>query len=206
MVFPDRQSFPERPQERSDFDNGFGRLQGPALLDAIEPDDRLRLTGLQVSAAFAGPAPPEPAGPQSEGRPEVVPLRVEGPIYSKPNDSVCATEVEHRPITSLSTNIACSAGALPADCAQAKFDVIAEASDPGAPLRTWAHVAYPWEASYLCHRPLYFEEVNLERYGYMCCDHRSKAIPAAIVQPVLSGAHFFATVPILPYKMVVEPP
>ena len=27
-----------------------------------------------------------------------------------------------------------------------------------------------------------------------------------VFQPVLSGAHFFATVPALPYKMAVDPP
>jgi hypothetical protein len=43
-----------------------------------------------------------------------------------------------------------------------------------------------------CYQPLYFEELNLERYG-------TSRLPVA--QPVLSGAHFFATVPAMPYLM-----
>ena len=63
--------------------------------------------------------------------------------------------------------------------------------------RDWMAHGYQWEASSLCHRPLYFEEVNLERYGYSCC---------RVLQPVISGAHFFSIVPILPYKMTIQPP
>jgi hypothetical protein len=39
--------------------------------------------------------------------------------------------------------------------------------------------------------------VNLERYGYTV---------SPILQPAISGAHFFLTIPTLPYKMVVQPP
>ena len=54
-----------------------------------------------------------------------------------------------------------------------------------------------WKASGLCHKPLYFEEVNLERYG-------QTAGPFA--QPVLSTAHFFVNIAVLPYKMGIHPP
>lgn len=47
-----------------------------------------------------------------------------------------------------------------------------------------------------CYRPLYFQEKNLERYG------RSWGP----VQPVVSGARFFATIPALPYLMTVYNP
>ncbi len=46
------------------------------------------------------------------------------------------------------------------------------------------------------YQPLYFEEVNLERYGRAC----------GPLQPVLSGARFFATIPSLPYAMAVHHP
>ena len=62
----------------------------------------------------------------------------------------------------------------------------------------WSRTCYCWDATAMFHRPLYFEEINLERYGYTTkCPY--------IVQPVVSGARFFATVPILPYRMVAEP-
>jgi len=63
--------------------------------------------------------------------------------------------------------------------------------------RVWAMTTYTWKASGLCHKPLYFEQVSLERYGHSF---------APLLEPVVSGAHFFATVPLLPYKMGINPP
>jgi hypothetical protein len=54
---------------------------------------------------------------------------------------------------------------------------------------------YHWKASGLFSNPLYFEDVSLERYGRVSC-----------VQNALSGAKFFGTVAILPYKMGVDCP
>ncbi|MFO0940129.1 MAG: hypothetical protein U0930_05120 [Pirellulales bacterium] len=53
-----------------------------------------------------------------------------------------------------------------------------------------------WKASGACHNPLYFEQVQLERYGHDA---------GPIAQPLLSSAHFFLTIPILPYKMGINP-
>ena len=58
-------------------------------------------------------------------------------------------------------------------------------------------MTYTWTASGLCHKPLYFEDVQLERYGHMA---------GPWLQPFASGAHFFLTIPMLPYKMGLEPP
>ena len=49
----------------------------------------------------------------------------------------------------------------------------------------------------MCHKPLYFEDVQLERYGHMA---------GPWVQPFASAANFFCTFPILPYKMGLELP
>ncbi len=46
-------------------------------------------------------------------------------------------------------------------------------------------------------RPLYFEQANLERYGH----HVALCERDNLSQSALSAAHFFATVPALPYKM-----
>lgn len=51
-------------------------------------------------------------------------------------------------------------------------------------------------ASQFCHGPLYFEEFSLERYG------RS----FGPVQPVVSAAHFFVTLPALPYLTTARRP
>ena len=54
-----------------------------------------------------------------------------------------------------------------------------------------------WKASNLCHKPLYFEEVNLERYGHTA---------GPVLQPLVSSAHFFGNIIVLPYKMGVHGP
>ena len=61
----------------------------------------------------------------------------------------------------------------------------------------WAETNYQWVCTALCHRPLYFEQVNVERYGYTV---------SPLLQPAISGAHFFLTIPTLPYKLVAQPP
>jgi len=63
--------------------------------------------------------------------------------------------------------------------------------------RQWGRMAFAWKASGLCHKPLYFEDVHLERYGHSWGPY---------LQPLISGGHFFLTVPILPYKMGLYPP
>jgi len=208
MVFPAGQSYMENLQQGSEPAYGLGYFEEHDAWAAVESDGCIRLARHLTSMMSDAPAPmpPQPVKPGAASQLDVDLPTGDSPFLAETDHSACATEVERRPIGSLGTDILCSEGAMPPDCAQGKFQQMTEAWDNPAPLRNWAHVAYPWEASYLCHRPLYFEEINLERLGYMYCDHRCKGIPAAIVQPVLSGAHFFATVPILPYKMVVEPP
>jgi hypothetical protein len=65
------------------------------------------------------------------------------------------------------------------------------------PGRAWEQTTYLWKASALCHKPLYFEDEQLERYGHSF---------APCAQPFISGAHFFGTLPVLPYCMGVSPP
>ncbi len=63
--------------------------------------------------------------------------------------------------------------------------------------RCWEQVTYMWKASAMCHKPLYFEDEQLERYGHSF---------TPCLQPFVSGAHFFTRLPVLPYCMGVEPP
>ncbi|MEX0791986.1 MAG: hypothetical protein WD045_02545 [Pirellulaceae bacterium] len=62
--------------------------------------------------------------------------------------------------------------------------------------RDWYPSMALWESPAMFHRPLYFEEVNLERYG-----HRH-----AFLQPGLSAAHFVGNAIALPYKIGVNHP
>jgi hypothetical protein len=63
--------------------------------------------------------------------------------------------------------------------------------------RHFAPLTMTWKASALCHKPLYFEEVQLERYGHTT---------GPLVQPALSGAHFFLNIAALPYRAGINPP
>lgn len=57
--------------------------------------------------------------------------------------------------------------------------------------------SYTWMTPGTFHHPLYFEQVNLERYG-------TGVHP--VLQPAVSAAHFFTTIPILPYKIGSQRP
>ncbi len=61
----------------------------------------------------------------------------------------------------------------------------------------WALSAYLWHAPNTFSNPLYFEDVMLERHG-------QERFPC--LQPMISGARFFATVPMLPYLATVQHP
>ncbi len=101
---------------------------------------------------------------------------------------------EERPITSLSAAIQPKAtNRVPPDFARAHFGSSLVNGDS----RPWHDTLYFWEPPSVCHRPLYFEEANLERYGY-------GAHP--ILQPAVSGARFLATTAALPYLMTAQSP
>lgn len=63
--------------------------------------------------------------------------------------------------------------------------------------RQWNLTTYTWKASALCHKPLYFEQVALERYGHS---------PGPVCEYLYSFAHFFGSVALLPYNMGVKTP
>ncbi len=62
---------------------------------------------------------------------------------------------------------------------------------------SWSPDLTTWASPVFHHRPLYFEQPNLERYGNGCNRY---------LQPALSSAHFFTSVPLMPYKMLRDPP
>jgi hypothetical protein len=63
--------------------------------------------------------------------------------------------------------------------------------------RQWHHLTYAWHASSVCHKPLYFEDVQLERYGH---EH------GHFLQPAVSALHFFGNLAILPWNMGLKTP
>lgn len=111
-------------------------------------------------------------------------------IFSQPQ-----TSAQLLPLSETKLSSSVPPGRLPANAEIPAQSSIVES--PNGFARNWAQSTYTWESPGLFHRPLYFEDVNAERYGNSVC-------PA--LQPIASGARFFATVPILPYKMSLERP
>ena len=69
--------------------------------------------------------------------------------------------------------------------------------DTRLPQRHWTPQSFTWTASSLCHKPLYFENQQLERYGHT---------HGPVLQPIHSAAHFFVSLATLPYKSAIHPP
>jgi hypothetical protein len=69
----------------------------------------------------------------------------------------------------------------------------------GQPVRDsglWGWRIKAWDSPDLGWHPLYFEEPNVERYGYHC----------GIFQPAVSGTRFITNAVWMPYKICSEPP
>jgi len=103
-------------------------------------------------------------------------------------DDCAAAKEDFKGVSQLSADITASDGSFPPEC-----ELGAKIYEP----RAWSPTSYAWTASGLCHKPVYFEDVHLERYGHSWGPY---------LQPVISGGRFFLTVPILPYKMGLKPP
>ena len=100
----------------------------------------------------------------------------------------CPTPKDLKPLDQISTNIAAEPGPFPAECGLGDETFVP---------RNFACTTYAWKASSLCHKPLYFEDWDLERYGHTV---------SPLAQPFISAAQFYLVLPILPYKMGLEPP
>ena len=62
--------------------------------------------------------------------------------------------------------------------------------------RAWESLNFHWQASAVAHKPIYFEDAQLERHGHTL---------GPWLQPIRSGAHFFTNIAILPYQMGIHP-
>ncbi len=129
----------------------------------------------------------------------VVPQRTDDQASSPPKNLPASNPrdcYQAPPLSALSLSTALPAGKLPtnaaAECA-AHHPPVSDARLAGA----WTTTEHHWSATCSRHRPLYFEEINAERYGYTV---------SYALQPVISAARFFATIPALPYKMAVKHP
>lgn len=116
----------------------------------------------------------------------------------RPTADPCAGGAE-KSMAELGINIVLPSGLLPKDHAALCWEERNAMGGPYGDLRCWPMLSYFWDAPCICYRPLYFEETNLERYGYGCCC-------PCLIQPAVSAAHFFGTIPCLPYCMAEHCP
>lgn len=67
----------------------------------------------------------------------------------------------------------------------------------GAPAQRFGPSAFAWAAPAVYHRPLLFEQPNLERYGH----HHAIGKHDVLTPSLVSAAHFFGASPAIPYWM-----
>jgi hypothetical protein len=162
---------------------------------------RTRLAARQTNFQIPpeGTAPITPAQPAQPALPlpnQSAPPQAAPPQPASAPQDPCAG-MKQTPLGELGIDIGPTEGLLPTNHAEVCWRPVNEAAGPLAGARLWSPSQYFWDATCLCYRPLYFEEVNLERYGYGC---------HPCLQAGASAAHFFGTVAALPYCMAVDCP
>ena len=86
--------------------------------------------------------------------------------------------------------------ALPPDAARDYFARQLPIIPPGIPYSPWMQDSSYGPALNFCYRPLFFEEVNLERYGHSW----------GVLQPAVSVAKFYGNAALVPYRVVAQHP
>jgi hypothetical protein len=156
----------------------------PGVRPVLQPDSEQR----RISPFEPNPPQTSPLDPDVPRRPGRMPTLEEQYSMIAPRDlPPCPSPSDLKRVTLIDLNLAAPAGDFPRFC---PLDDVA--FEP----RHWSPLTYTWKATALCHKPLYFEERMLERYGHT----------AGHFQPLISGALFFGTLPILPYRMGMHSP
>ncbi len=99
-----------------------------------------------------------------------------------------------RPITAVAYSLGERPAAYPVDYSSQQFSPEMQAN-LGA-VRIWGEQTYSWDTSAFCHRRLFFEDENLERYG------RS----FGVLQPFVSAGHYTGRLLAWPYLAVASAP
>ncbi len=159
----------------------------------------LLLACLLVALAAQATAEARAAAGAAE-RPRRVGFRVaQGGELVEPSESPRA--VPHRPIVvdkpleAIRLNVVPDVTRLPEDRSTELFTSAKPFGREAT--RGWIARGFHWAAPNFAHQPTYFDNIPAERYGQTLCP---------VLQPVFNGAHFFASLPAVPYKMAVNPP
>jgi hypothetical protein len=159
----------------------FGAALGPAGLRAQGPDQRLPIPqGAEAVGTRLG-------GESIFGGEERLPTIDESGRLTLPPIATATTSTQR-----------IGTGSVP----KPVYDEVRQAPEPlyeSVQQRNeqWNWSLYSFAAADTFSHPLYFEDVMLERHGH-------ERFP--LLQPMISGARFFATYPMLPYLMTVRHP
>jgi hypothetical protein len=172
-------------------DDNFPSRQGPARTPSSQPPVDTQPETFTPDPRFS-PAPSTTAAPQDRSRGTG--------IAATPEEREAATKLCNEELEAIRASRIATISLEITPTGEPGRDYPFECSiDDGTPYsgRHWAGITYMWKAAANCHKPLYFEQVQVERYGH--------SLPPCL-QPVCSGAHFFGSLITLPYQMGLTPP
>ncbi len=165
--------------------------------DGGQPDDSENSAGADGDSIRRELAPPigdiaqapvrMPNGPMPSGPRSNAPLPT-SEDYADPGETF-------RPLKLVPASIRIKPGDEPVDYAFAHFAGLAGTTHSLGMTRGFSPVGFGWEAPALCYQPVYFEEINEERYGIHC----------GLLTPFASFGRFFGNFPLLPYKLIAQP-
>jgi HEAT repeat protein len=150
------------------------------------------VAGSEKQLAQADEDGPVPDAVPSISDDEVEPAAAQDEVPPAPEDF----EEGLKPIGSLRATIRMQGDQLPADLAAARFETEPVDYQRLGTTRGWGPMCFCWDAPAVFFKPLYFEDINLERYG----------IHFAWAQGPVSWYCFFQNCLFLPYKLVAQPP
>jgi len=164
----------------------------PPVPFTVEPIATADLLAPDVPTVAVEPALPQVAAEETQAEEPVtierLPAQIAGEGVEYADDPTF-----RKPLSAIRVNVLATEGALPPNAAAALY--AGAAADTVVP-RAEHDTLFFWQATNLRHRPLYFQQDYLERDG------RS----FGLAQPIVSGVQFFGSVPLLPYRMVRQPP
>jgi hypothetical protein len=181
----------QQPILQAPEDDPFDRLPTEANSTVMCAFDGTDFQAADFQAAVA-PRQPEP-------------LPAPPPKYEhEQSEETAGSTWSAKPVCELTTDIMLPGGLLPKNHWQDRPQQFVPCGEVCGTTRGWPVNTFTWVASCLCHNPLYFEEINLERYGYGCGCYGPCC--STCLQSGVSACHFFGTIPALPWKMAVDCP
>lgn len=207
LLIPGNVSLGEEPpvaaQQETQVDDPFGAIEAPEdPFETVLSDSPVDADSYVPTRSRWENQQTNYQGPVAEGSQQQAAEELPKGSAATPQDPCAAARF--KPLSELGIGIAQPDGQSPTDFATPCWEQINAGQTMG---RCWPTLTYQWDATCLCYQPLYFEEANAERYGYICNDCYSCCCsPQDCLQSACSAAHFFGTIPCLPYCIAAECP